>query len=115
MASRSLECEDFVAVLSFYDLMVHPCYEQIHDLKRVAAIFNKKNFLFHSLKAFSVIVPRSPFAQVLSNFSFQTKALSIPANPRHDDPDEPKPGEDGENDEQIEIFFRHCPCVSIRR
>jgi hypothetical protein len=55
-----------------------------------------------------------PFAQVLSDFSFQTAALSTPANPGHNDLDEQKTGYDGQNSEQIKIFFRHCPCVSVR-
>jgi hypothetical protein len=38
----------------------------------------------------------------------------MPANPGHNDLDEQKTGYDGQNNEQIEIFFRHCPCVSVR-
>jgi hypothetical protein len=57
---------------------------------------------------------RRPFAQVLCDFSFQTAALSTPANPGHNDLDEQKTGYDGQNNEQIKIFFRHCPCVSVR-
>jgi len=64
----------------------------------------------------SVILSRRPFAQVLSDFSFQTAALSTPANPGHNDLDEQKTGDDGQQSkEQIEEFFRHCPCVSVRR
>jgi hypothetical protein len=57
---------------------------------------------------------RRPFAQVLCDFSFQTAALSTPANPVHNDLDEQKTGDDGQNKEQIKIFFRHCPCLSVK-
>jgi hypothetical protein len=50
---------------------------------------------------------RRPFAQVLCDFSFQTAALLTPANPGHNDLDEQKTGDDGQNNEQIKIFFRH--------
>jgi len=58
---------------------------------------------------------RRPFAQVLYDFSFQTTALSTPANPGHNDLDEQKPDDDGESNKQIKVFFGHCPCVSARR
>ena len=37
------------------------------------------------------------------------------AHPRRNDLDEQKTCEDGENNKQIKIFFRHCPCVSVKR
>jgi hypothetical protein len=37
-----------------------------------------------------------------------------PANPGHNDLDEQKTGDDGQNNEQIKIFFRHCPCLSVK-
>jgi hypothetical protein len=55
----------------------------------------------------SVILSSRPFAQVLSDFSFQTAALSMPANPGHDDLDEQKPGDDGQSKEQIKELFGH--------
>jgi hypothetical protein len=63
----------------------------------------------------SVILSRRPFAQVLSDFSFQTAALSTPGNPGRNDLDKQKTGYDGQNNEQIKISFRHCPCVSLKR
>jgi hypothetical protein len=51
---------------------------------------------------------------VLCDFSFQTVALSAPANPGHNDPDEQKSGDDGQYNEQIKIFFRHCPWLSLK-
>jgi hypothetical protein len=56
------------------------------------------------------MLSRRLFAQVLCDFSFQTAALSAPANPGYNDPDEQKTGDDGQNNEQIKIFFRHCPA-----
>jgi len=38
-----------------------------------------------------------------------------PTNPGLNDPDEQKTGYDGQNNEQIKISFRHCPCVSLKR
>jgi hypothetical protein len=45
---------------------------------------------------------------------FQKAALSTPANPGHNELDEQKTGDDGQNNEQIKIFFRHCPCLSVK-
>src|SRR5262249_32249129 len=53
-------------------------------------------------------------AQVLCDFSFQTAALSMLVNPRRNALDDQKTCEDGENNKQIKIFFRHCPCVSVK-
>src|SRR5262249_25151419 len=61
------------------------------------------------------MLSRRPLAQVRCDFSFQSAALSTPANPGHNDLDEQKTGEDGQNNEQIKIFFRHCPCLSVKR
>jgi hypothetical protein len=60
------------------------------------------------------MLSRRLFAQVLRDFSFQTAAPSTPANPLRNDLDEPQTSDDGQNNEQIKIFFRHCPCVSVR-
>ena len=38
----------------------------------------------------------------------------MPANPGHNDLDEQKHGYDGQKHGQIKIFFRHCPCVSVK-
>jgi hypothetical protein len=62
----------------------------------------------------SVILSRRPFAQVLRDLSFQTAALSMPANPGHNELDEQKTGDEGQNNEQIKIFFRHCPCLPLK-
>jgi hypothetical protein len=62
----------------------------------------------------SVILSRRPFARVLCDFSFQTTALSTPANPGHNDLDEQETGDEGQNQEQIKIFFRHCPWLSMK-
>jgi hypothetical protein len=72
-------------------------------------------FLAIDSNPLSVILSRRPFAQVLCDFPFQTPALSVPTNPGSNDPDEQKTGDDGQNNEQIKIFFRHCPCVSVKR
>jgi hypothetical protein len=55
-----------------------------------------------------------PFAHVLCDFSFQTTALSTPANPGHNDLEEQETGDEGQNQEQIKIFFRHCPWLSMK-
>jgi hypothetical protein len=68
-------------------------------------------FTIHSL---SVKLARRPFSQVLCDFSFKTATSSTPANPGGSDLDEQKTGDDGEKDEQIEIYFRHCPFVSVK-
>jgi hypothetical protein len=67
------------------------------------------------LTRFLVELSRRPFSQVLCDFSLKTPTFSMPANPGRSDLDEQKSCDDGENNEQIEIFFRHCPCVSVRR
>jgi hypothetical protein len=61
------------------------------------------------------MLSRRLFAQVLRDFSFQTAAPSTPANPLRNDLDEPQTSDDGQSNKQIKIFFRHCPCVSVRR
>jgi hypothetical protein len=45
---------------------------------------------------------------------FQTAVLSTPANPGHNDLDEQETGDEGQNQEQIKIFFRHCPWLSMK-
>jgi hypothetical protein len=42
-------------------------------------------------------------------------ALLTPSNPFDHDPHEQKTDDDRENNEQIEIFFGHCSCVSVKR
>jgi hypothetical protein len=56
---------------------------------------------------FSVKLSRRPFSQVLCDFSFKTVTFSTSADPGRNDLDEQKSGDDRENNEQIEIFFRH--------
>lgn len=60
------------------------------------------------------MLSRCLFAHVCCDFSFQTAALSVPANPGHNDPDEQKTSDDGQNNEQIKIFFSHCPSLLVR-
>jgi hypothetical protein len=72
------------------------------------------DFSRHRLNPFSVILTHRPFAQVLCDFSFRTTALSTPANPGHNDLDEQETGDEGQNQEQIKIFFRHCPWLSVK-
>jgi hypothetical protein len=43
-----------------------------------------------------------------------TAVVSTPANPGPNDLDEQKTGDDGQNNEQIKIFFRHCPCLPMK-
>jgi hypothetical protein len=38
----------------------------------------------------------------------------MPANSGPNKLDEQKTGDEGENNEQIKIFFRHCPCLSVK-
>jgi len=63
----------------------------------------------------SVELARRFFSQVLGDFSFKTATFSMPADAGRNDLDEQKTDEDGENNKQIEIVFRHCPCVSVKR
>jgi hypothetical protein len=52
---------------------------------------------------------------VLRDFSFKTATFSMLTNPGRSDLDENKNSDDEENNDQIEILFRHSPCVSARR
>jgi hypothetical protein len=38
----------------------------------------------------------------------------MPANSGHNELDEQKTGDEGQNNEQIKISFRHCPCLSVK-
>src|SRR6266566_4151055 len=76
------------SVLLGYD----PCFES----------FSPPQFRTALLRTYSAI------------FSFQTAALSTPANPLRNDLDKPQTSDDGQSNKQIKIFFRHCPCVSVR-
>jgi hypothetical protein len=60
------------------------------------------------------MLSRRPLAQVLCDFSFHAPILSTPANPSRNDLDEPQASDDGQNNKQIKIFFRHFPCLSVR-
>ena len=52
---------------------------------------------------------------MLCDFSFKTATFSKPADPGRNDLDEQKTDNDRENNDEIEIVVRHCPCVSVRR
>ena len=39
----------------------------------------------------------------------------MPCDSGPEGPDQQKTDDDRENNDQIEIFFGHCPCVSIKR
>src|SRR5262249_40953686 len=67
-------------------------------------------FSRHLLNPFSVKLSRRSFSQMLCDFSFKATTFSKPSDPGRNDLDEQKTGEDGENNKQIEIFFRHCPA-----
>jgi hypothetical protein len=43
-----------------------------------------------------------------------TAVVSTPPILGPNDLDEQKTGDDGQNNEQIRIFFRHCPCLSVK-
>jgi hypothetical protein len=47
-------------------------------------------------------------AQVLSDSSLYAAALWTPSNSCHNDPDEQKTGDDGQDNEQIKNLLRHC-------
>src|SRR6266446_7152965 len=76
---------------------------------------SETGFLSIDSTRFQLFLLRRPFAEVLCDSSFYTAALLTPTNPGLNDPDEQKTGYDGQNNEQIKISFRHCPCVSLIR
>src|SRR6266481_9449454 len=76
---------------------------------------SETGFLSIDSTRFQLFLLRRPFTEVLCDSSFYTEALLTPTNPGLNDPDEQKTGYDGQNNEQIKISFRHCPCVSARR
>jgi hypothetical protein len=63
---------------------------------------------------FQLNCPAAFFSQVRCDFAFKTATFSTPTDPGRNNLDEQKNSDDGESNEQIEIFFRHCPCVSTR-